>query len=271
MRAIMKGEGEAVSVTSSLSTQMRAAREVERAPTPATSGFPHWMRRIAMGLLGTSPQGGRASRRMRAATLVERCLSMRMRASWKTLSAPSEVLRASVKVSRQMVKLSRPIVSDACGCVSDGNAAWSSATRCERRPHQDEGCHRRCEARPPGDEPRPPQCEARQPAVRSANPVVSLVRQVVGDVSVTVGLVRSIVRRGNASVSEGTGRVSFAPGRVDEPRWRSQILERINGWRWPPRCGDATATMAGVHSLRQGGGRDPGGVASMPKSAAANW
>ena len=96
--------------------------------------------------------------------------------------------------------------------------------RCERRPQRDEGCHCRCEARPPGDEPRPPLCEARQLAVRATNAVVSVARQVVGDVSVIVGLVRSSVRNGNTGVSEGAGRVSCAPGRVDEPQWRSQIL-----------------------------------------------
>ena len=51
-----------------------------------------------------------------------------MRASSKVMSTPSGVLRASVKVSRQVVKLSRPIASDVRRGVSEGNAAWSSAT-----------------------------------------------------------------------------------------------------------------------------------------------
>ena len=131
--------------------------------------------------------------------------------------------------------------------------------RCERRPPRDEGCHRRREARPPGDEPRPPLCEARQPAVRAANPVVSLVRQVVGDVSVIVGLVRSSARHGNIGVSDRAGRVSCAPGRVDKPQWRSQVLERLDEPVMPTAVWDATATMAGV-TPGQGEGRDQVGM-----------
>ena len=127
MCAIEKMDREAISVTNPSSTQMRAARKVERDPTPARRGLPHWTRRIAMGLWGTSPEGGQASRGMRGATLVEGGPSVWMRASWKTMNAPIEVLSASVRLSRQVVKLSRPIVSDVRGRVSDANAAWSSA------------------------------------------------------------------------------------------------------------------------------------------------